>query len=805
MWRKTLVGELSAEFAGTMIIILFGAGVVAQVVTTASTKAPAGAHDSIAWAWGIGVTLGIYVAARLSGAHLNPAVTVALATFKGFEWRKVAPYCLAQLAGAFVGGLVVRFTYSDLIASVDPQHTIATQGIFSTLPGNGAYQVSITNAFFDQVVGTAILVFVIFALTTASNNPPLANIGPLFVGLLVVGIGMAWGVNAGYAINPARDLGPRLASLAHRLLHRDGGPERQPLLLGAHRRSAARRADRWRHLQAVDRGLPARGGCRRGDPAGVRAPGGRQHRPHVLTHPTSHHHVNGQENLMPDFVGAVDQGTTSTRFMIFDHGGNEVARHQLEHEQILPQAGLGGARPGGDLGAHRASVIAYGARARPTCRPPTSPRSGSPTSARPPWCGTSKTGRPYYNAIVWQDTRTDQIASKLERDGHGDTIRHKAGIPPATYFSGGKIQWILDNVDGVREAAEKGDAIFGNTDAWLLWHLTGGNDGGVHVTDPTNASRTMLMDLETLEWDDELLAIFDIPRSMLPEIKPSSCPEGYGTTLSDGPLGGEVPLTGDPRRPAGGDRRPGLLRPRRGQEHLRHRQLHAAQHRHRDGPLQVRAAHHGRLQVRRRGHRLLPRGLDRRHRLGGAVAARPARHHQRRRRSRESLARQVDDNGGVYFVPAFSGLFAPYWRSDARGAIVGLSRFNTNAHVARATLEAICYQSRDVAEAMEKDSGVKLEVLKVDGGVTANELCMQIQADVLGVSVSRPVVAETTALGAAYAAGLAVGFWKNTDELRENWNEAKRWEPEWDDEQRETGYAQWQKAVSKTLDWVDVD
>ncbi len=214
MWRKTLVGELSAEFAGTMIIILFGAGVVAQVVTTASTKAPAGAHDSIAWAWGIGVTLGIYVAARLSGAHLNPAVTVALATFKGFEWRKVAPYCLAQLAGAFVGGLVVRFTYSDLIAAVDPQHTIATQGIFSTLPGNGAYQVSVTNAFFDQVVGTAILVFVIFALTTAGNNPPLANIGPLFVGLLVVGIGMAWGVNAGYAINPARDFGPRLASLA---------------------------------------------------------------------------------------------------------------------------------------------------------------------------------------------------------------------------------------------------------------------------------------------------------------------------------------------------------------------------------------------------------------------------------------------------------------------------------------------------------------------------------------------------------------------------------------------------------------
>jgi glycerol uptake facilitator len=213
MLKKTLVGELSAEFVGTMIIILFGAGVVAQVVTTAESKAPAGGHDAITWSWGIGVTLGIYAAARLSGAHLNPAVTVALAAFKGFEWKKVLPYCLAQLAGAFVGAIIVRFTYSDLIASVDPKHTIATQGIFSTLPGNGTYDVSVTNAFFDQVVGTAILVFVIFALTTATNNPPLANLGPLIVGLLVVGIGMAWGVNAGYAINPARDFGPRLATL----------------------------------------------------------------------------------------------------------------------------------------------------------------------------------------------------------------------------------------------------------------------------------------------------------------------------------------------------------------------------------------------------------------------------------------------------------------------------------------------------------------------------------------------------------------------------------------------------------------
>jgi glycerol kinase len=382
-------------------------------------------------------------------------------------------------------------------------------------------------------------------------------------------------------------------------------------------------------------------------------------------------------------------------------------------------------------------------------------------------------------------------------------IRRKAGLPPATYFSGGKIQWILENVDGAREAAERGDALFGNTDTWLLWNLTGGTHGGVHVTDVTNASRTMLMNLETLDWDDELLGFFGIPRQMLPSIRPSSSPEPYGTTLTGGPLAGEVPLTGDL-----GDQQaatvgqvcfaPGeakntygtgnFMLLNTGTEPVRSKAglLTTVCYRFGDEPTVY--ALEGSIAVTGSAVQWLRDQLGI---ISGAAQS-------------EALARQVEDNGGVYFVPAFSGLFAPYWRSDARGAIVGLSRYNTNAHLARATLEAICYQSRDVAEAMEKDSGVHLDVLKVDGGVTENDLCMQIQADVLGVPVSRPVVAETTALGAAYAAGLAVGFWSSTDELRANWNEARRWQPQWSEEQRAEGYKQWHKAVERTLDWVDV-
>jgi len=502
-----------------------------------------------------------------------------------------------------------------------------------------------------------------------------------------------------------------------------------------------------------------------------------------------------------DFVGAVDQGTTSTRFMIFDHAGNEQGKYQLEHEQILPQAGWVEHNPV-EIWERTVSVMRSAMNAKGLSASDLA--SCGITNQRETTVVWDRTnGRPFYNAIVWQDTRTDRIASALERDGRGDVIRRKAGLPPATYFSGGKVQWILENVDGVRAAAERGDAVFGNTDSWLTWNLTGGIDGGRHVTDVTNASRTMLMDLETLDWDDELLGFFDIPRAMLPKITASSDPDGFGVVRAKGPLGGEVPLTG-----VLGDQQAATV----GQVCFA-----PGEAKNTYGTGNFMLLNTGEELVRSKAGLLTTvcyqfAGSKPVYALEGSIAVTGSAVQWLRDQlgiisgaaQSESLARQVADNGGVYFVPAFSGLFAPYWRSDARGAIVGLSRFNTNAHLARATLEAICYQSRDVVEAMAKDSGVDLDVLKVDGGVTANSLCMQLQADILGVPVSRPVVAETTALGAAYAAGLAVGFWKDTDELRENWNEDQRWTPTWDEDQRETGYAGWKKAVSRTLDWVDV-
>ena len=469
---------------------------------------------------------------------------------------------------------------------------------------------------------------------------------------------------------------------------------------------------------------------------------------------------------MTEFIAAIDQGTTSTRCMIFDHDGAEVGRHQLEHEQILPRAGWVEHNPV-EIWERTASTLMSVLNAT-NLGPGDIAALGITNQRETTLVWNRKTGRPYYNAIVWQDTRTDRIASALDRDGRGDVIRRKAGLPPATYFSGGKLQWILENVDGVRQAAEHGDAIFGTADTWVLWNLTGGPRGGVHVTDVTNASRTMLMDLETLDWDDELLSFFSIPRKMLPAIEPSSPRQPFGVTTETGPVGGEVAITGET-----------IVRSSNGLLTTVCYQF---------GDAKPVYALEGSIAVTGSAVQWLRDQLGI---ISGAAQS-------------ESLARQVADNGGVYFVPAFSGLFAPYWRSDARGAIVGLSRFNTNAHVARATLEAICYQSRDVVDAMEADSGVRLEVLKVDGGITDNDLCMQIQADVLGVDVVRPVVAETTALGAAYAAGLAVEFWADPSDLRANWQEDKRWTPTWDEDQRAAGYAGWRKAVQRTLDWVDV-
>ena len=503
---------------------------------------------------------------------------------------------------------------------------------------------------------------------------------------------------------------------------------------------------------------------------------------------------------MPDYVAAVDQGTTSTRFMIFDHGGNEVGKHQLEHKQILPQAGWVEHNPL-EIWERTAAVVQTALNGAGLTAADLA-AIGVTNQRETAVVWNPKTGRPYYNAIVWQDTRTDRIASALDRDERGGIIRRKAGLPPATYFSGGKIQWILENVDGVREAAERGEAVFGNTDTWVIWNLTGGVNGGVHVTDPTNASRTMLMNLETLDWDDELLSFFGIPRQMLPRIMPSSAPGGYGEVTGLAAVRG-VPLTGDL-----GDQQaatvgqvcftPGeakntygtgnFMLLNTGEEIVRSKNGLLTTVCYQFGGQKPIYALEGSIAVTGSAVQWLRDQLGI---ISGAAEV-------------EALARQVDDNGGVYFVPAFSGLFAPYWRSDARGAIVGLSRFNTNAHLARATIEAICYQTRDVSEAMEQDSGVHLEVLKVDGGVTANDLAMQLQADILGVPVSRPVVAETTALGAAYAAGLATKFWSTTEELRANWNESKRWQPTWTEEQRESGYRGWKKAVDRTLNWVEV-
>ena len=510
---------------------------------------------------------------------------------------------------------------------------------------------------------------------------------------------------------------------------------------------------------------------------------------------------------MPDFVGAVDQGTTSTRFMIFDHSGNVKGIHQLEHEQILPQAGWVEHNPTEIW--ERTETVIRTALTSTNLSASDLAAVGITNQRETAVVWDKTTGRPLYNAIVWQDTRTDRIASALDREGKGDVIRRKAGLPPATYFSGGKIQWILENVDGVREVAERGDAVFGNTDSWVIWNMTGGVNGGSHITDVTNASRTMLMNLETLDWDDELLSFFGIPRKMLPEIKPSSYPESYGITRDDGPLSGQVPITG-----ILGDQQAAMV----GQVCL-----DAGEAKNTYGTGNFLLLNTGEKIVRSQNGLLTTvcyqfasgDGIPAKpvYALEGSIAVTGSAVQWLRDQlgvisgaaQSEALARQVEDNGGVYFVPAFSGLFAPYWRSDARGAIVGLSRFNTNAHLARATLEAICYQSRDVVDAMEADSGVHLEVLKVDGGITANDLCMQIQADVLGVDVVKPVVAETTALGAAYAAGLAVGFWENPDDLRANWQEDKRWTPAWGEDQRAAGYAGWQKAVQRTLDWVDVD
>ena len=505
---------------------------------------------------------------------------------------------------------------------------------------------------------------------------------------------------------------------------------------------------------------------------------------------------------MTRYVGAVDQGTTSTRFMVFDHAGREVARHQAEHAQILPQAGWVEHDPMEIY--QRVCETIEGALSKANLTSQDLAAVGITNQRETTVVWNPKTGEPLYNAIVWQDTRTDRIMHNLEQDGAGETIRRKAGLPPATYFSGGKIQWILENVDGVRSAAERGEAIFGNIDTWVIWNLTGGKQGGVHITDVTNASRTMLFNLESLDWDDELLGLFGVPRLMLPSVRPSSDANFYGSTRSTGPFKGEVLLCADL-----GDQQAATV----GQVCFT-----SGEAKNTYGT--------GNFMLLNTGTNFVPSraGLltticyqfgDARpiYSLEGSVAVTGSAVQWLRDQlgiikqaaDIEALACSVKDNGGVYFVPAFSGLYAPYWRADARGCIVGLTRFNDKGHLARATLEAISYQTRDVLDAMVKDSGVRLAVLKVDGGATVNDTLMQLQADILGVPVVRPVVAETTALGAAYAAGLAVGFWRDVEEMRLNWQADKQWEPRWSADQREAGYIGWQKAIERTLDWIDVN
>ena len=484
--------------------------------------------------------------------------------------------------------------------------------------------------------------------------------------------------------------------------------------------------------------------------------------------------------------------------MVFDAEGREAARRQLEHRQILPAAGLVEHDPI-EIAARVDEVMAGALRAAGlTGRDLAAIGITNQRETTVVW--NPRTGRPWHHAIVWQDTRTDRAVTALEPQR--ELLCARTGLPPATYFSAPKLRWLLDHVDGLRDAAERGEAIFGTVDSWVVWNLTGGPDGGLHVTDVTNASRTQLMNLRTCEWDDELLQIFGIPRRMLPAIQPSSDARAFGTTRADGPVGAEVPIGG-----CLGDQHAALA----GQACF--------------APGEAKNTYGtGNFLLLNTGSRIVPStagllttvgyrlGGDTVYALEGSIAVTGSAVQWLRDQlgiiqtagDVEALAAAVPDSGGACFVPAFSGLFAPYWRADARGAIVGLSRFHTKAHLARATLEAICFQTRAVLDAMTRDSGVRLDVLKVDGGATVNDLLMQMQADLLGVPVVRPVVAETTALGAAYAAGLAVGFWSDLEALRANWKADRRWDPRWTADRRDAAYARWQKAVERTFDWADV-
>ncbi|MCP2263644.1 glycerol kinase GlpK [Promicromonospora thailandica] len=502
---------------------------------------------------------------------------------------------------------------------------------------------------------------------------------------------------------------------------------------------------------------------------------------------------------MADYVLAIDQGTTSTRAIVFNHSGTIVSTGQLEHDQIFPKAGWVEHNPE-QIWDNTRQVVGL-ALTKANLNHTDLAAVGITNQRETTVVWDKTTGKPVYNAIVWQDTRTQAIVDELGGSEGADKYKAVVGLPLATYFSGPKVKWILDNVEGAREAAERGDLLFGNTDSWVLWNMTGGPEGGVHVTDVTNASRTMLMDLDTLSWREDIAADMGIPLSMLPEIRSSS--EVYGNGRPRGMVPG-VPIAG-----ILGDQQAATF----GQACF-------------DVGTAKNTYGTGNFMLLNTGTEKVPseNGLLTTvcykigdsapvYALEGSIAVTGSLVQWLRDNlglfhdapDVEWYARKVEDNGGAYFVPAFSGLFAPYWRPDARGALVGLTRYVNRNHIARAALEATAFQTREVMDAMKADSGVDLTELKVDGGMVANELLMQFQADQLGVPVVRPVVAETTALGAAYAAGIAVGFWKGEEDVVANWAEDRRWEPSMDETERDRLYRSWKKAVTKTFDWVDED
>jgi glycerol kinase len=498
---------------------------------------------------------------------------------------------------------------------------------------------------------------------------------------------------------------------------------------------------------------------------------------------------------MREFVGAIDQGTTSTRFLIFDRKGAIVGSAQKEHEQIYPKPGWV-EHNATEIWRNTVSTMAD-ALASVGLSASDLVSVGVTNQRETTLLWDRATGDPLGNAIVWQDTRTDRFVTELGKAGGQDRLRGKTGLPLATYFSGLKLHWLLENIPGARARAASGDALFGTIDSWLVWNMTGGPRGGLHITDVTNASRTQMMNLEILDWDRELLSLFDVPRACLPEIRPSSqIYEEAATALPGVPIGGIL-----------GDQHAALF----GQACLK--------------PGEAKNTYGtGCFMLMNTGERMFPstcgllttlgyqlEGRKPVYALEGSIAITGALVQWLRDNlgfiqqsaEIETLARSVDDNGGVYFVPAFSGLYAPHWKEHARGVICGLTRFVNKGHIARAALEATAFQTREVLDAMVKDSGVAISELRVDGGMVVNDTLMQFQADILDVPVVRPQVIETTALGAAYAAGLAAGYWQSLDDIVENWSANKRWHPAMDREKSDSLYRLWQKAVTRSLDWAE--